>query len=94
SSWHDSSNREPTTYLGYPIWHTQAQFNLFLLSLETKLGKHVQILQGRNLSILGRAQFENSLLLACLWHVLGVNCSPKQMAKGMRKPHTLIFLPT
>ncbi|KAI9280258.1 hypothetical protein BC943DRAFT_371869, partial [Umbelopsis sp. AD052] len=58
-----------------------AQFDLFLLSLEAKLGKHIQILQGRNLTILGRAQLANSLLLSRLWHVLRVIVVPNRWLK-------------
>ena len=44
-NWHDSSNPAPTNYLEYPIWHTQDQFALFLLSLEAKLGHAYHIVQ-------------------------------------------------
>jgi hypothetical protein len=63
------------------------QFDLFLQRLEAKLETHIRILNGRNLSITGRAHLANSLLLSRLWHVLRVLVAPQ---KWLKKCESLI----
>ncbi|KAI7860618.1 hypothetical protein BDC45DRAFT_430586, partial [Circinella umbellata] len=79
--WHDQHNPHALTYLGYPLYHSQAQLGGFLESLYNKIKHHVDFLQQRRLSVLGKSIIANSLLLSRLWHVLRVCIVPTSWLK-------------
>lgn len=75
-NWHDKSSSSSVTYLGYPLYSSSKQRDLFLETLEKKIDTHINILKVRNLSIRGRALVANSLILSRLWHILRVTPVP------------------
>jgi len=74
---HSKNAEEALIYLGFPIALTPRQRNHFFNSIHLKIKKHISLLGGRQLSVLGRGTIANSLLLSRLWHAMTVH-SPSQ----------------
>ncbi|KAG2224705.1 hypothetical protein INT45_009020 [Circinella minor] len=94
--WHDQHHPHALTYLGYPLYHSQAQLDGFLESLYNKIKHHVDFLQQRRLSVLGKSIIANSLLLSRLWHVLRVCIVPTSWLKkcnSLVRQYVLDFFP-
>ena len=74
--WFDSSSPSYIKYLGYPIWFSIPQREVFsqetILSLQTSLDTHMT----RSVSVYGRARMVNSLFLARFWHFLRITVLP------------------
>jgi endonuclease/exonuclease/phosphatase family metal-dependent hydrolase len=70
--WHDSSSVGSVRYLGYPLYHTDAQLLHFLDGVKVKLERHANMLRERHLSIRGTGLVANSLLLSKVYHLLRV----------------------
>lgn len=83
--WHDHSSPEAVTYLGYPLYTGSHQVAQRLDDIRGKIIRHIQILQSRNLSVLGRALTANSLILSRLWHVLRVTIVKDSWLQQIRR---------
>ncbi|KAG1142122.1 hypothetical protein G6F38_007956 [Rhizopus arrhizus] len=70
STWHDAQSLSPLRYLGYPVYSSPQQRNVFMEQLITSISNACNIHSQRQLSIRGRATVLNSLILSRLWHVL------------------------
>lgn len=82
-AWHDSTAAAPIIYLGYPIFHSPCQRDVFLNSLLSKLESACNIHSHRSLSFRGRVPISNCLLLSKLWYVLRVVTVPKQFLSSV-----------
>ncbi|CEP18787.1 hypothetical protein [Parasitella parasitica] len=76
SSWHDARSPCSVRYLGFPLYTSIAQRNVYLNKLLDKVRQGCLIHQQRGLSVRGRSTVLNSLLLSSLWHVLRVVTVP------------------
>ncbi|CEP08875.1 hypothetical protein [Parasitella parasitica] len=76
TSWHDARSPSPVRYLGFPLYTSIAQRDVFLKQLLETIQQGCLIHQQRGLSVRGRATVLNSLLLSKLWHVLRVVTVP------------------
>ncbi|KAI9280260.1 hypothetical protein BC943DRAFT_258831, partial [Umbelopsis sp. AD052] len=76
--WHDNSASTPLTYLGFPVYHQAAQLDVFLATILQKISNYARIMNGRNLSIQGRALLANSMLLSRLWYIIRFIIVPKK----------------
>jgi hypothetical protein len=83
--WHDAHNDNSIRYLGYPLYHNDAQLNSFLHDIKIKVERHVRILRQRRLSIRGLGMVANSLLLSKVWHLLRVLAAPVTWLKEIKK---------
>lgn len=70
--WFDSDCNYFLRYLGYPIFFTNAQRDIFCNETVLKLKRSVDLHQRRAISVYGRAHMVNSLFLSRFWHVLRV----------------------
>ncbi|CEP09380.1 hypothetical protein, partial, partial [Parasitella parasitica] len=86
--WYDSNSPSYIKYLGYPIWFSKAQRDVFcketILKLQASLDRH----RTRNISVYGRANMVNSLFLARFWHLLRVTTLPTAF---VRKISSLVY---
>ncbi|KAG1399221.1 hypothetical protein G6F59_013359 [Rhizopus arrhizus] len=71
-SWHDCRSTDSLIYLGYPVYSSTSQRNLFVDQLTNKIALSCQIHSQRNLSIRGRVTVLNCLIFSKLWHVLRI----------------------
>ncbi|KAG0775157.1 hypothetical protein G6F22_013513 [Rhizopus arrhizus] len=71
-SWHDCRSTDSLIYLGYPVYSSTSQRNLFVDQLTSKIALSCQIHSQRNLSIRGRVTVLNCLIFSKLWHVLRI----------------------
>ena len=83
--WYDESSTGSVRYLGYPLYHTQAQLDHFLDAIKIKIQRHCNMLQQRNLSIRGKSVVANSLLLSRLWHILRAVVVPSQWLTNVER---------
>lgn len=74
--WHDARSPAPIRYLGFPLYSSITQRNVFLEQLLEKVRQGCLIHQQRGLSVRGRSTVLNSLILSKLWHVLRVVTVP------------------
>lgn len=70
TTWHDRTDPNPITYLGYPICSSITQRNNAYQQLITKIRLSAFTHSQRNLSIRGRATVLNTLIFSRLWHVM------------------------
>ncbi|KAG2192693.1 hypothetical protein INT47_013195 [Mucor saturninus] len=70
--WHDSTALAPILYLGYPIFHSPNQRNVYQDLLLSKIKSACDIHSHRSLSFRGRVTIANNLILSKLWYVLRV----------------------
>ncbi|CEP09890.1 hypothetical protein [Parasitella parasitica] len=68
--WHDAGSDNAIRYLGYPLYHTESQLQVYLDGLLVKVQRHSNLLKQRSLSIRGAGLVANSLLLSKVYHVL------------------------
>ncbi|KAG2192648.1 hypothetical protein INT47_006906 [Mucor saturninus] len=64
TSWHHCQSPAPVVYLGFPLYTSTSQRNLFLDGILDKVSKACQIHQQRGLSVRGRATILSSLVLS------------------------------
>ena len=76
NQWHDARSHTPVRYLGYPLFSSVRQRDLFLNEMLEKIRQACQIHACRGLSVRGRVTVLNSLILSKLWHVLRVLSPP------------------
>lgn len=91
--WHDSSNEEHLTYLGFPITLSKQQERTFWTNLSNKTKTIISIHSARSLSILGRGTIANSIILAKLWHVLWTTPCPDWWIQQLRKDLSAFMSP-
>lgn len=84
TSWHDCLSSNPVIYLGFPLFTSTNQRNIFLDSFLEKIQISCDIHSQRALSIRGRATVLNSLILSKLWHVLRVVSVPTSFFKSVQ----------
>ncbi|KAK4518334.1 kinetochore-associated Ndc80 complex subunit nuf2 [Mucor velutinosus] len=86
--WYDSDSPSYIKYLGYSIWFSKAQRDVFcnetILKLQASLDRH----RTRSISVYGRANMVNSLFLARFWHMLRVTTLPTAFE---RKISSLVY---
>jgi hypothetical protein len=83
--WHDSRSVGSVRYLGYPLYHTDAQLAHYLDDILLKLQRHANLLKERHLSIRGAGLVANSLLLSKVYHVLRVVPAPSSWLQAVKK---------
>lgn len=83
-TWHDKESKEPIVQLGYPMYSSQSQLDIFLDKLKSKIKSHADMLKERRLSIRGAAMMANSVVLSKHWHILRVIKVPKLGLKNSR----------
>ncbi|KAK4510448.1 uncharacterized protein ATC70_011427 [Mucor velutinosus] len=75
--WFDYSSPEYIKYLGYPIYYTIQQRDCFIADLTAKIKAQVEFLKPRKISMYGKANVANTIILSKLWHVLRLTPLPK-----------------
>ncbi|KAK4517759.1 uncharacterized protein ATC70_001103 [Mucor velutinosus] len=75
--WFDYSSPEYIKYLGYPIYYTKQQRDCFIADLTAKIKVQVEFLNPRKISMYGKANVANTIILSKLWHVLRLTPLPK-----------------
>ncbi|KAI7873544.1 hypothetical protein K492DRAFT_138914, partial [Lichtheimia hyalospora FSU 10163] len=85
AQWHDCHSSTAVRYLGYPLYHNNAQLFDFLDNIKNKVARHAQLLKARHLSIRGASTVANSLLLSRLWHVMRVIPLPQQWKQDIQR---------
>lgn len=82
---HDQTWSEPLTYLGFPLFSSSPQLQVFLGRLLHSIQSACQLHSQRQLSIRDRATVLNSLILSRLWHVLRlVGAAPSTFFRQLR----------
>jgi hypothetical protein len=66
--WFDSASPSYTKCLGFPLWFTRAQRDLFCNETLLKLQESIERHQHRTISVYGRAHMANTLFLSRFWH--------------------------
>ena len=77
--WFDSHSPNYLRYLGYPIWVSTDQRQIFCQELLAKIKASFDIHRQRQISIYGRAHIANVLILSKLWHVLRTTTLPARI---------------
>ena len=93
AQWHDRHSSTAVRYLGYPLYHNDAQLFNFLDNIKSKIARHAQLLKARHLSIRGASTVANSLLLSRLWHVMRVIPLPQQWKQDIQRIVRSFLLP-
>jgi len=75
--WYDYDSSEYIKYLGYPIFFTTQQRDAFIDDLTAKIEAQVNFFKIRKISLYGRANVANTIILSKLWHVLRLTPLPK-----------------
>lgn len=75
--WFDYSSPEYIKYLGYPIFVTTQQRDCFVTDLIAKISAQVEAFKIRKISLYGRTNVANTIILSKLWHVLRLTPIPK-----------------
>jgi hypothetical protein len=83
--WHDLSSTGAVRYLGYPLYHNNAQLLDYLDAITVKVQRHAQLLKQRHLSVRGAGLVANSLLMSKVWHILRVVPVPQSWLHGIKK---------
>jgi hypothetical protein len=52
-TWHDKESKEPIVQLGYPMYSSQGQLDIFLDKMKSKIKRHTDMLKEIYLSIRG-----------------------------------------
>lgn len=86
--WFDNKSNHYLRYLGYPIYFSHAQRDMYCNETILKLQAAVNIHVSRQISVYGRAHMANSLFLARFWHVLRITALP---AYFFRKISSIIY---
>lgn len=79
--WFDKPSPSYIKYLGYQIWVSPAQRDVFTPELAGKIDYPIKILSTRQLALYGRAHLANTLILSKLWHILRTVEFPKHIVK-------------
>jgi hypothetical protein len=74
--WFDSTSPSYIKYLGFPLWFTRTQRDLFCNETLLKLQESIERHQHRAISVYGRAHMANTLFLSRFWHLLRVTVLP------------------
>jgi len=64
-------------YLGYPIALSTQQRNYFFDNIYRNIQRSIGLYSGRQISVLGRSNIANTMLLSKLWHVISVHSPTK-----------------
>lgn len=75
--WYDYNCPDYIKYLGYPIYVTKQQRDVFIDELIGKIRAQVNFFKERKISVYGRANVANVMILSKLWHVLRLTPLPK-----------------
>lgn len=79
--WFDSHSTGYIKYLGYPIWFATHQRDVFVAELIGKIQSLTASLGSRQVSLYGKANIANTLILSKLWHILRVVPLPQDILK-------------
>ena len=93
---HTEDAEHALEYLGYPIALSTSQRNAFFDTILVNIKRNIGLLMGRQLSVLGRSNIANSLLLSKLWHVVSVHHPTKSWilrAQGAIRKFVVPFNP-
>lgn len=93
AQWHDANSNTALQYLGYPLFHNNAQLLDFLDTVKIKIATHANILKSRRLSLRGASMVANSLLLSRLWHILRVTIVPSTWLHDIKRLVREFLLP-
>jgi hypothetical protein len=83
-NWFDSHSTGYIKYLGYPIWFATHQRDVYTSELLGKITSSTTILGSRQVSLYGKANIANTLILSKLWHVIRVVSLPQDFLKKIK----------
>ncbi|KAK4513077.1 uncharacterized protein ATC70_011523 [Mucor velutinosus] len=79
--WYDSTSTGFIKYLGYPIWFCNQQRDVYIAKLLGDITTAVERFAARQVSLYGRANIANTMILSKLWHVIRIVSLPKDTVK-------------
>jgi hypothetical protein len=82
--WYDSHSPGYIKYLGYPIWFSTHQRDVYVSELLGKVNSSVEIYSNRQVSLYGKANIANTLILSKLWHVIRIVPLPLTVLKQLK----------
>ncbi|KAK4514843.1 uncharacterized protein ATC70_002448 [Mucor velutinosus] len=82
--WYDSHSPGYIKYLGYPIWFSNHQRDVYVSELLGKVKAAVAIYSQRNVSLYGKANIANNMILSKLWHVIRIVSLPLDVLKQLK----------
>jgi hypothetical protein len=82
--WYDSHSTGYIKYLGYPIWFATHQRDVFVSEITGQILSLTEIYGSRQVSLYGKANIANTIILSKLWHVIRVVPLPKDVLKKLK----------
>ncbi|CAO0798869.1 unnamed protein product [Mucor circinelloides] len=82
--WYDSHSPGYVKYLGYPIWFSNHQRDVYVSELLGKVNSAVELFSTRQVSIYGKANIANTMILSKLWHVIRIVPLPLDVLKQLK----------
>ncbi|KAK4521913.1 uncharacterized protein ATC70_004451 [Mucor velutinosus] len=82
--WYDSHSTGYIKYLGYPLWFANHQRDVFVSELLGNIRVMTDIYGSRKVSLYGKANIANTLILSKLWHVIRVVSLPQEVLKKIK----------
>ncbi|KAL7332845.1 hypothetical protein PS15p_212253 [Mucor circinelloides] len=82
--WYDSHSPGYIKYLGYPIWFSNHQRDVYVSELIGKVNSAVEIFSNRQVSLYGKANIANTMILSKLWHVIRIVPLPLDVLKQVK----------
>lgn len=79
----DNSSPGYIKYLGYPIWFSNQQWDIYISELIGSFTALVDIYSIRQVSLYGKANISNTIILSKLWYVIRAVPLPKDTLKKL-----------
>ncbi|KAG2192331.1 hypothetical protein INT46_008857 [Mucor plumbeus] len=82
--WYDNNSSGYIKYLGYPIWFSIQQRDVYVSELTGHITSTAEMFSTRQISLYGKANIASTIILSKLWHIIRIVLLPKDVLKKLK----------